>query len=1119
MKALHEELSNLDGGRVLGEDDSATELDSYTYSPSPAPGMDDNGGFLDESGRSYSNLSTKDVEELQRVRVAVPEGEEDDAALSDFDSDISDDETGTEGVDASSVMEGAMAGGTHAESPARVGGVTLEDIDDLKKSAYELENEFKFDFADNVMPSFVEKKDKDDAVFEKLMKENEGGGGGGGGISGPIPTPYRRKPVQFNCFDGLIADLKEFLGATPFIWLYLLLLGIITAVIGGMMDWAIIYCHRLRYYLARAPHNYWEDWFMWGSTTLFFTALAIAACQLSPVAQGSGIPEIKCILSGVKLKGLLSFKTLMAKVLSLTFGLSSGLMIGKKGPFVHVSSMIANLLSKVRPFHLIRENPQLYQQMIAVGCGMGVSSNFGAPIGGVLFSIEVTSTYYPVRNYLLTFQCAVISAIAYQFVSWQSATAPTNFPRDCWVYTELVFHGALGVVCGLGSAALVKLICQIILKRRWFAGTGGPGKGSAFLVWRAKIVKWLSHPYVYSLWVILGTAIITFPGNYYFMSLPGLSSLKEMIWLGPLDTRPGGAKDWDTHFPIVVSILLFTLSRFFGLAFSASMPIACGLYAPALIVGAGLGRATGELLKDVFPDGLAFFPQDKVYEILPATYAVIGASAFAAGMSHTLSSAIIIMEITGQMHLLSPIILATSIAFMVSRAFTPSIYDAVTKIKGLPYLPDLEHSMFDMTADDIMERNPLSIPINASPPKVAKIMRKYKDKPTFPVIDAEESRMLLGFVKRKDLIRWLVISTTEPSDGQSTDFEVSDPGSGGLAGAAAAMLGPLTRRKRRRSHNKRRVGQKKGQQGHSSDEEYVMGNRGTVAGRRATGLGEGLGEGEGRHLVGKTYGTFWGREDKGLGSNLPMISEEEALRRVSEKERAGAPAASRLTDIFELKEDTEMPIFKKPPKPAPHAAGPGMMGVASNTPRPMMGGGAVVAPVGSPTTTTTTAGDADGAVGSGQGGGGSPVGGLEGLRRRSSSTRGAPGELRRRTSSLAALVAGAAAGGAAGGAVSASGEIRQLYPNRPPLPVIPVPIQILDEMPMPYVHMLFITLKLSDAYVTKKGRLNGLISRETLKQVIDRHKDPMEVFLMQEGLAFKDSWKWNLHQCYRKWRR
>ena len=29
--------------------------------------------------------------------------------------------------------------------------------------------------------------------------------------------------------------------------------------------------------------------------------------------------------------------------------------------------------------------------MLAVGCAVGVSSNFGAPIGGVLFSIEVTA--------------------------------------------------------------------------------------------------------------------------------------------------------------------------------------------------------------------------------------------------------------------------------------------------------------------------------------------------------------------------------------------------------------------------------------------------------------------------------------------------------------------------------------------------------------------------------------------------------------------------------------------------------------------------------------------------------------------------------------------------------
>ncbi len=38
------------------------------------------------------------------------------------------------------------------------------------------------------------------------------------------------------------------------------------------------------------------------------------------------------------------------------------------------------------------------QQMLAAAVAVGVGSNFGAPIGGVLFSIEVCSTYYPGTN-------------------------------------------------------------------------------------------------------------------------------------------------------------------------------------------------------------------------------------------------------------------------------------------------------------------------------------------------------------------------------------------------------------------------------------------------------------------------------------------------------------------------------------------------------------------------------------------------------------------------------------------------------------------------------------------------------------------------------------------------
>lgn len=44
--------------------------------------------------------------------------------------------------------------------------------------------------------------------------------------------------------------------------------------------------------------------------------------------------------------------------------------------------------------------------LLAAACASGIATAFGAPFGGVLFSIEVTSTYYPVKNltrYVLSF--------------------------------------------------------------------------------------------------------------------------------------------------------------------------------------------------------------------------------------------------------------------------------------------------------------------------------------------------------------------------------------------------------------------------------------------------------------------------------------------------------------------------------------------------------------------------------------------------------------------------------------------------------------------------------------------------------------------------------------------
>ena len=85
--------------------------------------------------------------------------------------------------------------------------------------------------------------------------------------------------------------------------------------------------------------------------------------------------------------------------MSLVLALGAGLPLGKEGPCVHISCCVVSAMFRLPGFRSIRRSKPLRLQMLAVGCAVGVSSTFGAPIGGVLFSIEVTATYFLVPLY------------------------------------------------------------------------------------------------------------------------------------------------------------------------------------------------------------------------------------------------------------------------------------------------------------------------------------------------------------------------------------------------------------------------------------------------------------------------------------------------------------------------------------------------------------------------------------------------------------------------------------------------------------------------------------------------------------------------------------------------
>ena len=117
----------------------------------------------------------------------------------------------------------------------------------------------------------------------------------------------------------------------------------------------------------------------------------IMTVKFGPGASGSGIPELMGILNGVNIPDVIGFKTLLTKILATALAVAGGLTVGKEGPLAHIGANIGVMVSHI-PVSYFRclHNDVYKRQMMSSGISAGVSAAFGAPIGGTLFSYEMS---------------------------------------------------------------------------------------------------------------------------------------------------------------------------------------------------------------------------------------------------------------------------------------------------------------------------------------------------------------------------------------------------------------------------------------------------------------------------------------------------------------------------------------------------------------------------------------------------------------------------------------------------------------------------------------------------------------------------------------------------------
>lgn len=427
---------------------------------------------------------------------------------------------------------------------------------------------------------------------------------------------------------------------------------------------------------------------------------------------------MKSLMSGFydKIKPALSLWALLAKTIGLVCAIGGGLPIGWEGPNVHISCIVAHHLSRLPPFRDLRKDRALRMQIMACACAVGLASSFGTPIGGVLYALETTASFYLVPTFWKCMFSTLAGSLVYDLLyktPLVEAFDNTTFEAGDYTREQLFAFIFMGVLFGVLGAFFVRCVHTVYyLRKRRLPGT---------------------NRYVLLSVVGLIAALVQFPRSLF--RLDPRQAINEFFSSDNMESLS------------LVDVALLVLIKFPLIVVSIGLPIPAGVFIPCFLVGSGLGRLYGELLRLLFGSN-----------IVPGGYAVVGAAAFTAGVTRALSVAVVIFEVTGQLKHMVPTLAAVIVSVIVANGINRSLYDTLIIMKQLPYMPHMRRDRSPtQKVQQIMRTDVIALPRVSTLGDIRAILDTYINFDSFPIVN--DGGLLLGSVRRRTLLSLMNNST------------------------------------------------------------------------------------------------------------------------------------------------------------------------------------------------------------------------------------------------------------------------------------------------------------------------------------------------------------------------
>ncbi|OIW31078.1 Clc chloride channel [Coniochaeta ligniaria NRRL 30616] len=372
--------------------------------------------------------------------------------------------------------------------------------------------------------------------------------------------------------------------------------------------------------------------------------------RLDRAAAGSGVSDVKqAVLVGSVTFGGDSTpwtaRTLVLKTIGLVLSTSSGLSVGKEGPYVHLSAAAANLLGSWPGVWAGTRMPT--RKVLCIGAAAGMAAAFGTPVAGLVFVIEDFGQSLTAGIVAPLLGGGVVAVVALtglgpygtgRAVPWDVRYPPRA--TSWWTSGELALFVVVGAAAGVLGARFIMAV------RSWSRQ------------WR-RLPLVLQHPALDVSLVAVATACSTFWNQDLRCGIAELlSRLAESA-----ATEGEVAAAWDLV-PLGVGLLV----RFALTVMAFGLEVPQGIYMPSMAMGAMLGRFIGHA-------GLAV-AGPTMFATHPAVYAMAGAGAVMAATTHLqLTIMALVFETTRSWEYILPMAVSICTAKAVAARLEPrSIY-------------------------------------------------------------------------------------------------------------------------------------------------------------------------------------------------------------------------------------------------------------------------------------------------------------------------------------------------------------------------------------------------------------------------------------------------------------